>query len=653
MKRALVLALAALATVVASAAAQSSAANWRRYDVNNDSRFDRADVQRIFANGLDAPAIDVNGDGKKNHVDAAELSILKTRWDANADGTVAAEDFRIAKPVVLPAADAALVARWVDAQLASPAPAIVPGLENKLLARWGARAQNADTLALLLSHFAFKALALGDLATAHWAYARGLEENPQRVALLAGFAFTLSELDRKQDALVTLATARSYEPLHCSVSANIAGVMTRMGRTQDALPFYQEAATNCPASSRYRSDLATAYLRLNNTASALFHYQKSVDRDGGNVEAQLMLESLRPAPVPSTAAQAGAYERIRNHPDGWTDRPAWQDLAPEEQVLALYEVIEFDIMQQLEKDRTQASLALNTRVEAIANRAAPQWQSACADMQRWSQNAQPVLDEIAAAIREATEAMRNKELAAYHRVGAQQMQAANIAFRLALPIARRRMVTQGSNGFAQTFDELYDEPIRRAQEKLQKKDVHGGMDGQVMNVAEIQRSIAFAPFSILSAAAADPEKYGKGCDVKPPEDSGLPADVVAGFSLPGVSLEYKFSSCEFKIQLGEGVMVATTWSPYAGWGAQGGLGFEKSMGFAKYGGAVWLKLGSDGRVVVEGGGGASIGGDLGPGLSKDSAVELSPAYINPVGLWPELGEILACDQPSPPSPPSP
>jgi len=72
--------------------APTALASWREADVNGDDRFDQADLNEILAQGIAAPTLDANGDGKRGLQDAFALLVLLSTWDRSGNVAVTEED---------------------------------------------------------------------------------------------------------------------------------------------------------------------------------------------------------------------------------------------------------------------------------------------------------------------------------------------------------------------------------------------------------------------------------------------------------------------------------------------------------------------------------------------------------------------------------
>ena len=131
-----------------------------------------------------------------------------------------------------------------------------------------------------------------------------------------------------------------------------------------------------------------------------------------------------------------------------------------------------------------------------------------------------------------------------------------------------RNATAARKEFEQTVDELYTDFMRRAARDMAA--VRTRPDFDIWDGAYEQGVILcfMAPTVVLKPGYSDLDK----CGAKPDSRLRLSGSIDAklGISLVLVGLEWAPEQNEWKLQVGEGVLVAGTWSPTRGFGFQVG-----------------------------------------------------------------------------------
>lgn len=153
------------------------------------------------------------------------------------------------------------------------------------------------------------------------------------------------------------------------------------------------------------------------------------------------------------------------------------------------------------------------------------------------------------------------------------------------------------HAFERTFDSN-ENILRRAEQRLihplGSASVDLGKDAQSMRGYAVLGWMA-----IWGAAAGDPAGYGKGFFNKTtPDKPQVSTDTVVEVPLGIGAVEYDITDGEVKLQIGEGVILAGTWSPTGGFGVEFGAGIdlaEQGVGFMQ---ATFIKVDSDGSVSV-------------------------------------------------------
>jgi hypothetical protein len=188
--------------------------------------------------------------------------------------------------------------------------------------------------------------------------------------------------------------------------------------------------------------------------------------------------------------------------------------------------------------------------------------------------------------------------------------------------------------FERTFDQ-YEQILRGAERQLTHPTGSASVD-LGSEADNIYFGAVLGWMGIWSTAMADPTGYGNVFfDQSPPDVSPdeLEPETVIEIPLEGADVEYNLTTGEIKVKVGEGLMIAGTWSPKEGFGMEFGAGIdlaEMGLGLVKQ--ASFIKFGSDGSVSIVS---ESAGGDI--ALQQVTITNPIQAATNePVGAidWP-------------------
>lgn len=569
---------------------------WQRYDVNQDRRFDGADVRQITREGLHQPAVDGNGDGKKNVLDSYQIMVDLTRWDRNADGAVDASDQRIFAPVALPVPDstaAAAVAQRVLTQYG----ARQQTLEARLRASWQDRpVADPDSLEKLYNHAGAEALLNRNLEAALVLYARALEARPASEWSLASLAFVLIEADSLHAAARVLARARQLSPDACPVNANLGALHARFGRPDQARPFYEAALRGCPNAQQYRLNLAATLLRLGLRANAEKLVEQVARNNPNDAEAVLLATALTP-PVQIPQALSSEYERLRQTSDAWKDRAPWTNLDAQQRAEVLLEVAEEPAYRELDRIRGALADRVHAEIRKSAETALPDGKSMCADLERWGKNWGPAVHEIRDIKAAALKEYRDAQVATARRAAGARLSIGPLLLELARQQAALNMV-HGRHAYDQTIETMYELPMRDAEQQMRNPIAYVLGDDLDPDPDKLEEAVTLA-FVAITAGAMDPKYLGDGkcaSNAEPPKPAELPGASAIGVNVGIIGVEITPRTCDLKIQVGQGLFAAGTWSPINGFGFQAGVGVRGTMGPLKLNAAHYLKFGSDGSV---------------------------------------------------------
>ena len=600
-----------LGSLLLAPVAGAAPLDWRAVDVDRDGRFDQADIRRVIAQGPFSPSLDVDGDGKKDVQDAFALVTLVTRLDRTGDRAVSKEDFAKGPPLAVPEPSEEGAARVVAAALAEAKGRVPADLERKLEASF-ATVQGgaaADARAALYDQAGAAALAMHDLDEARFGFARAATLAPRRDSALANLGFVLAEEGRYSDALVLLARARQLQPRSCTTLNNLAFVMARAGSLADALRYYGEAVALCPQGGMLHLNLGVVQLQAGQAAAARASFEQALRLSPRDADAFLLVAATAPPGPPSSmAAQAAAYEQRRARETEW---PPWGDMDPSMQVEEVLGMARDKAREGQREAIQELKRQFADRAQATAAPALAQGRSACEDLTRCLANRDPVLRALAALRGDARRAVIDLQSVFDRKAAAAELALDSLLLQNAVTHAQARSVairnaTAARKEFEQTVDELYTDFMRRAARDMAA--VRTRPDFDIWDGAYEQGVILcfMAPMVVLKPGYSDLDKCGAKPDSRLQLSGGVEAKL--GVSLVLVGLEWAPEQNEWKLQVGQGVLVAGTWSPTRGFGFQVGTGLEITEGNLKAGAAQWIKFGSDGSISVEGevGAGASF-----------------------------------------------
>lgn len=621
--------------------------NWQRYDVNKDKRFDEDDKALIFKGGLWNPTIDVNADGHKDIVDAYALLLLATMWDRNADLAVSAEDFTPLPPLSLPKPDAIAARTLASTCLQELAGKVSADLDDKLKQEWAPlQIVTATDEGALYEESGALALTQHNLVVAQWAYAKACQLAPMRDSVYANLAFTLAQNARYRDALLLLVYARELQPKSGTTSNNIAWVFARNGQLDLAHQYYAEAIGLLPTVAQYHLNLGVVLLRQGDKAGARAEYEKASKLNPNDRDALFMaLASNPPAPGKLATIQA-QYEKGREEYNKTASADeqmtsSWSEL----DVDAKIEEVINQAVQPVFREKYAALKELTDetkeRIHKAVEPVTPKWVSAREDFDNWNKNADSAYSAVMQVIDDGN--IRAKELATVfkRKEWMAVLEAGNLVLQLALTEAQADMAgyndaQQARQAFEKTVDELYTQRMTYAQQQAVS-----ATDTAYLNLTpDDQQAImlAVAGFMPIIAAAVADENYGKGFNKAEPtplnakvKTPGLDEPAI-GLSLGIVGVEWNTENNEFKLQAGQGLIAAGTWSPKSGFGFQMGVGISATEGPFKVKAGNFIKFGSDGSISIDYKGGATVGaGPVSTGWTDSLSVPLRGAMYEPVG----------------------
>lgn len=644
----LLTALAALSLPALSA----EVPDWHRYDANDDGCLDKTDMGIMLKDGLWHPTVDVNQDGKHDTRDGFALMVLMTQWDRSADQQVNDDDFSPAEPISLPQPDVAAATSLAARLLVDAGAKLPPGQEDRLMQEWPTfTALGRPEQASLMEEAGMLALSQQNLDVAQWAFARSFDLDPARDSALGNLGFTLGQQGRTGEALTLLSRARQMNPRAAATNSNIGWLFARTGQEQEALSYYREAIREAPDVAQYRLNVGVMLLRGGDDEGAKAAFALAARLNPHDREALMMSVATNPAKPGAMEAYRAEYEKYREQAnkelqeEGMEpDQPSWEDLPTSDKIEELIRQ-EYDRVRR-ERDAVIASLTEETKQKLIktVEPVLMQGKSAKEDWARFFAGFPSTTEELVATIDAAN--LRSCIIATEYkrRAAAAVLGLDRTILELALTEAQAEMAgftdgDQARHQFERTVDELYEQRMRWAEEELRTAKDTLYLELHPVDEETIQASVL--TFMAITVKAIEDPVYGKDFkadgDANPLSKVNLKVDQepAFGLSLGLVGVEWKPDSNEFKLQVGQGIIAAGTWSPKNGFGFQVGTGVSITEGSWKASAANYIKFGSDGSITVDYKVGAGAAGpSLGAKWSGSASTTLRAATHEPIMAWP-------------------
>ncbi len=622
--------------------------DWRRFDLNKDQRLDQADKALIFKGGVWAATLDINNDQRKDLDDACALLLLMTMWDRNADLAVTAEDFGPLPPMHLPKPDAMAARTLASACLRELATKVPADQEDRLRREWEPlKVLQAKDEAALFEASGALALTLRNLDVAQWAYAKACELGPQRDSAFANLAFTLAERARYPEAMVLLAYARELHPKSGVTSNTLAWIFARNGQLDQARLFYLEAVLALPEVAQYHLNLGVVLLRQGDHAGAAAEFELAAKLNPDDRDALYMALATRPRGRATISEVQEQYEKEcekHNKTASEDERMSpWKELDVDAQIDQVINQAAGRVHQEKYHALKELTHQTKQRLLQAVEPAAQKWKDAQEDFDRWKANGQGAYLALQQVVQDGNHRARELATVFKRKEGAAILEAGPLVLQLALAEAQRNMAgyghgAQARQAFEKTVDELYTRRMAYARELM----VHGRDTAYLDLRPEEQNATmaAVAGYLPIIAAAASDAAYGKDFLAKKDKLPKLEAKLKVpgadepafGLSLGIVGVEWNSESNEFKLQAGQGVIAAGTWSPTRGFGFQLGVGVSFTEGAFKVKAGNFIKFGSDGSINVDYKGGATVGaGPLSMGWTDSLTLPVRAATHEPIG----------------------
>jgi hypothetical protein len=209
-----------------------------------------------------------------------------------------------------------------------------------------------------------------------------------------------------------------------------------------------------------------------------------------------------------------------------------------------------------------------------------------------------------------------------------------VVLSIAMTEGQRRMPTQGRAGF--------EEPVRYYEMVMEsvRRDFVSARGAHAFNLMELDPdgvfSSAVAPLYLFAGILLECDQDLAGGGVELPEPQ-------YGLDIALAGLSTKPGTCEIRIRAGQGLLVAGTWSPIAGFGFEYGAGFDVRMGPVTMGAASYTRIGSDGSITDMTNVSAGVSaGALSSVYELGSKTAAFAAQHAPVGASAFLARALGC-----------
>jgi hypothetical protein len=277
----------------------------------------------------------------------------------------------------------------------------------------------------------------------------------------------------------------------------------------------------------------------------------------------------------------------------------------------MIEMIELTAQRDYDRIATALINAANQRIDKAAKTALPEWKDMCTDLDRWMNNWTKAVEDIQSIKLETVEELRNEGVLASRRIGGMTLSVQSPVHQMALTVATQRMALEGKVVYDLTIEQLYTTPMNEASARLRTNDpLPAGEAVPALDPDNLTQAVIMSFMELNLQIQTDPS---------------------VGLSLGLIGVEFKPRTCEFKLQIGQGLILADTWSPAKGFGMQTGVGFEMEFGMLKVGASEVVKFGSDGSIEVEGSGVAGMSTPLGGAYGVEVRTTLVPKQHEPTG----------------------
>ncbi len=634
--------------------------DWRAWDVTADSRFNQADLDQALGEDLATFQLDANGDGEHNLADLLHLLVQLSTWDRTGDVALSDEDFAQVALLSLPEPDADAASALVDGLVAEGRLAVPPDAETKLFASLPVDVTlTIHQRALLLQLAGMSALGQGNVEAAEWAFGRAFQTYPELASALGNLAFCLAQSDRHEDALVLLARARELNPKSAATLTTLGWLFARHGQQAEATAFYKEAVELAPELSRYQLNYGVALLRQGKQSEAHQAFLKAAEANAGELQAFVLAFATEPEPPPHDLDEfRDEYEQYRDdlREQGLSEEelPApWQALSPCDQVQAIMERLADRYSRKMTEHGQNLSDRCATRLVETMQPYLPRGKKAKEDMQLWADGVQLVWrteEELAANAerdqsyyvasqlrREGSELVSMEGL--FHQLALQQAEVQAVAALEAMSgvldqpgvsAAAKEQAKAGilTDALEQALRDCYYSPINHGLALMRYQYVPSTLSAK--STVEVPPFYGI-PLAIMGAFPEPPSYWeGEGEVVAPAVTYG--GDTTLCIDLVLVSFEWDMESGELELKAGQGLFVAGTWSPAAGFGFQVGAGVDlKFMGAGRFEASQYIKFGSDGSVSAQGDLGLRVGkGAFSTGFESNTIVPIQAATHEPI-----------------------
>jgi len=627
---------------------------WRQYDINNDGKFDRTDIDGFIDRGGLSIDFDLNGDGRKDVDDALALFLELSVMDRSCDRVVNDEDFEPVDPVSVPEVPGINTVRKIVAECVMHAiPNLPPDIEQQAFRSVPqGKILTFDERVFVYQLAGMSGLAQQNLDAASWGFGRACQTNERSAGSIGSLAFCLAVTDRDDEALLLLAYARDLFRESAPTATSLGWVLARHGQNEEALEYFREAVFYTPGIAQYHLNLGIILLRMGMKREAFEEFREASELDPSDAKKLLFWYTTKPPkepPVkksldPEEFRQQNEIERKELEEQGFTEDEIptpWDQMSPCEQADRIPELLERRYDEQMQDIAQGYADDLAKRIEGVIKGFWPQWKNMPEDWNRYISGV-PVVSKLSQRLTfNSMMAAGNRRASLTRQMGSEllgyssffmesALQQATISANEQINSWRDMPLTAESiaelkaeayqDALAEAIKDCYKPPVNQAYRWLTSKATPYGLpnpDIETITAEDFYLLSIIIPLECFNIKDYCPD--GEGGDTRKPE---VPVEHTVSLDLFIVSIEWNTDNNEWEFNVGAGIEVGVTWKPETGFGFQLGAGVD-FMGMEE---AVYVRI-DEGKLTVETEEGFGIGaGFLGAGFEVTTIQATAELY---------------------------
>jgi tetratricopeptide (TPR) repeat protein len=627
--------------------------SWRKYDINGDGEFDRADINEIIDRGAQNIEFDLNNDGKKDMDDALALFLKLSVMDRSCNGVVDDRDFEPVDPVSLPEKPDIQTVRRLVSEKVSQAKINLPfDIEDQAF-----RSVSPDKI-LTLTERAYvyqiaglSGLAQRNLDAAIWGFGRSFQTDESSSGAIGSLAFCMATDDNDDEAMMLLAYARELFPESAPVATSLGWIFARHEQNEEALGYLREAVLYTPEIAQYHMNLGILLMRMGKNREAYEEFRQGAERDPSDAGKYILFYTTKPPDVPPVKKPFNPEEFIKEREAeinkmedlGYSDDEIpdpWDQMSACDQSSTIPEILERKSAARMDEIAREYANDAASKIEGLIKRYWPEWKNYIEDWNRYVEGV-PVVYKGSQVIIKNAEKMAGNEWASISReMGAELLGYSSFFMESALrqaeadaneavkrisglPVPAQTIAglkaEANKDALENAIEYCYKQQIDQAYRWMTAESSTYGLPNPNIEMLETEDFLLL--YMVIPLKCFEIEGYcpdGEGNDAKKPD---IPFDSSIGIDLWIISFEWNPEKDEFELNVGQGIMVGMTWNPESGFGAQVGLGLHGSVGAAGGEISVYVKF-DEGKFTLEG----DIEGSIGWGpASVSNGVTVSQA----------------------------